>query len=514
MRLLFTPGSLFSLSVVALFSLGGVISFAPSKLLHSSTRWGTSTKWNSWSEGYEVRLCQVARSSISDFEGASVPATESATPESKENRSKEKILVLGGSGFLGQEIIQRLTQMGIPHIATSTSGGDGMTALDLTASGARDRVAEVASGCSAVISTVGSIGTENDEAVNAASGTAAAGAKLAGVDRFVFVGNAPRVRSLSKNLPFLKGYAKGKEISERRIRENFDDYCIVQPTFIYGGDEFALNPPRVSTSIGQIAEDILGLYPVAALSEALPGVLGVATEAPIGVERVAAAAVNAAIGLCGGKHVLEGRDEIIIAACKRRGPEEECLINDEAECDIEVDERRQGLKAKLTSLGADDEKEAFAIMEELEKLRPAPTANNEFLLGRWDFMFNVEPDMGTGIIKEILEGDTPIQLVFDLDDLHLAVSEEGGENIVRVIVSTKILQQKAELVLKTSFEADDSDPFGTMFVEKFEGIRLAGIDLPVPDSWKRSRPLEFSYVDETMMIARGNGGEPHFLVRG
>lgn len=507
MRKLLAPVPL-SVMVAAAFSLGGVFCFVPSVTL-------STVQGNRLSEGFSagrIRSPLIAYTSVSDVDDASTSA--STILESQNKKSKEKVLVLGGSGFLGQEITQRLSEMGIPYVATSTSGGDGLAALDLTAAGAEDRVAEIANGCSAVISTVGSIGTENDEAVNAASGTAAVGAKRAGVGRFVFVGNAPRVRSLSKKVPFLKAYAAGKEISERLIRERFDDYCIVQPTFIYGGDEVAINPPRVPTSMGQIAEDLLGLYPIAALAEALPGPLGVAMEAPCSVERVAAAAVNAALGLCGDTHVLQGREEIILAACKRRGPEEECLIDPDAVCDVEVGEKREELKAKLMNLGADDEKEAFAIMEQLESLRPAETANNELLPGRWDFMFNVEPDMGTGIIKEILEGQTPIQLVFDLDDLHLEVAEEGGENIVRVIVATKILRQNAELVLTTSFEADDSDPFGTMFEEKFEGIRLAGVNLPVPNSWKRIRPLEFSYVDETMLIARGNGGEPHFLVRG
>jgi len=65
---------------------------------------------------------------------------------------------------------------------------------------------------------MGVIGTKDDEHVNAALVNAIHGAKRADqeseiIKRFVTIGNPRRVRRLSKKLPFLKGYANGKEVS-------------------------------------------------------------------------------------------------------------------------------------------------------------------------------------------------------------------------------------------------------------------------------------------------------------
>jgi uncharacterized protein YbjT (DUF2867 family) len=77
-----------------------------------------------------------------------------------------KILVLGSSGFLGQQIVQQLDQLGVEYVAA------GRNMVDLTAENAVEKVAELAKGCDAVISTVGSLGGSDDEGVNAANGQA------------------------------------------------------------------------------------------------------------------------------------------------------------------------------------------------------------------------------------------------------------------------------------------------------------------------------------------------------
>ena len=61
----------------------------------------------------------------------------------------------------------------------------------------------------------------------------------------------------------LNEYAKGKEESERLIERTFGQKAfIIKPTFIYGGNEFGLNPPRLPVGLGEIVEALLGLYPV------------------------------------------------------------------------------------------------------------------------------------------------------------------------------------------------------------------------------------------------------------
>lgn len=412
-----------------------------------------------------------------------------------------KILVLGDTGFVGQEIVRQLETCNIPYVGASRSTG-----LDLTAADAAAKVEELAQGCDAVISTVGSLlGTPEDETINAANGVAAQGAAQAGVRRFVAIGNDPRVRSFSKTLPMLQNYAKGKETSESLIETYFPDgFTFVQPSLIHGGEEFSATPPRIPTNVGQLAEDILGLYPLQAASEALPGVLGIALQAPLSRERVAKAAINAALGLAKGR--LDSRDAIILAASKRPTQEVgECLV------EIPVHQSKQDLY-DLGDCGGDEEalKKAFGILETIEQCNGSNPATDPVLNGRWEFVFDVEADVGTGVVKDILNGNSPIPMVFDLASLYMVIEDNSRVNIH---VHTKVLTRPIELRLSTLIKPDETDPTGTTFLEQFEGIELAGVEFPVPEDWQRSRPLEFSYLDEDMLIARGNGGEPHYLRR-
>ena len=158
-----------------------------------------------------------------------------------------KIVVLGSTGFLGKQVVSHLDKLGVEYKTVSKSPGCDFQ-LDLSSPDAALEIQKIAKGYDAVISTVGSIGTDQDEVINAASGQAAIGAKQAGVKRFVFIGNDPRVREFSKKTP-LKSYAVGKEKAEAQIRESFPgSYTIIQPNFIYGGEEFSLSPPRVPSS--------------------------------------------------------------------------------------------------------------------------------------------------------------------------------------------------------------------------------------------------------------------------
>mmetsp|Transcript_8446 Transcript_8446/g.17788 ORF Transcript_8446/g.17788 Transcript_8446/m.17788 type:complete len:146 (-) Transcript_8446:193-630(-) len=81
---------------------------------------------------------------------------------------------------------------------------------------------------------MGVIGTKDDEHVNAALVNAIRGAKRADqeseiIKRFVMIGNPRRVRRLSKKLPFLKGYANGKEEAESALRQYFHERgCIIK----------------------------------------------------------------------------------------------------------------------------------------------------------------------------------------------------------------------------------------------------------------------------------------------
>lgn len=351
------------------------------------------------------------------------------------------------------------------------------------------------------------MGTAEDEGINAANGFAAQGAsQVSTVQRFVAIGNDPKVREFSQSIPQLKSYTKGKIQSEAKIQEYFpDSYVIVQPSLIHGGEEFSATPPRIPSELGQAAEDILGLYPFQAASEALPGIFGVALQAPVSRERVARAAINAALGLVGSGR-LDSREAIVLAASKR--PAKEIF-----ECN--VDEPVTLLKEQLKVMGdcgghPDKLTKAFQILEQIENCNGNDPSTDPILNGRWDFCFDVEADMGTGVIKDIFEGRSPIQPIFDLQDLHMQIENNRD---ISIHVNVKVLSIPIAVKLTTRIEADLSDPTGTSFLEYFDGLEISGQTIPIPSDWQRARPLEFSYLDDTMLIARGNGGEPHYLKR-
>ncbi|KAL7462816.1 hypothetical protein ACHAXS_003190, partial [Conticribra weissflogii] len=443
-------------------------------------------------------------------------------------RKKKKILVLGGTGFVGSRVCEVLRQKKIPFVAASMQGTDGSIRLDLTEETAARQLAEVCEteNIYAIVSAVGSIFSNRDYEINSASGRVARtafgsgdGSKNYAIPKFIFIGNSERVRNLCQAIPQLREYARGKEESERLIRETFGtttsrdgEYCIIKPTFIYGGGNFSVNPPRLPRGSGEIVEALLGLYPIQALSEALPGVLGVAFEAPVNVDAVARAIVNVATGLCERtNNALESREDIIMAASKREGSMLKGPIPNG------MNARREQLKRMLSQRAMEFTPEQnFAMLEELERLKPIDTrpTDDVSLNGRWDFCFDVEPDVGTGFIKELFEGNGPqwIKKILDFQGVHMEIGNQ--QSTIQLVLSIAFFGKQTDLILHTSLSPAPINPDGTMFLEKFEGIEFAGIGLPYPDAWKRSRYLEFSYLDDEFAVARGAGGEPHFLLRG
>lgn len=191
---------------------------------------------------------------------------------------------------------------------------------------------------------------------------------------------------------------------------------------------------------------------------------------------------------------------------------------DEGECSLEEYEetsrQREELKQILRTPNPGHDN--IAIMEDLELLRPSSCkpALDSRLNGRWNFVLS-KSVLGTEFAKELQkEGFSPMQLLFAVKDLYMEIGEEQSK--VSILVKSKILGLRADVVFTTGLlpcnYGDESD--GTLFVEQFQGIQVAGFDLPIPLSWQRNRYLEIGYLDDDMIIARGNGGEPHFLLRG
>ena len=144
-----------------------------------------------------------------------------------------KVLVLGGSGFVGSRVVKTLKDQGVDVVATSTNGRDGTVAFDATKSGIdiAKEIEDLSKGCTAVISCIGAIGTPNDKAVNAATGLAARGAKAAGVERFVYISVAPEVKEFAQGIDFLKDYMAGKSFSQDSVESYFPNsgHVFIEP---------------------------------------------------------------------------------------------------------------------------------------------------------------------------------------------------------------------------------------------------------------------------------------------
>jgi len=234
----------------------------------------------------------------------------------------QKVLVLGATGFVGSRVTQQLKNRGLEVVGTSRDGRDGTYPLDVTDTKKviNKEVETLCSGCQVVISCIGSIGSPDDKTVNAASALAALGALDANVRRFVFIGVAPEVREASKDLTSLNlgDYMEGKAFSEKFISNNFGlsekgrSFMVIEPTFIFGGDSFQVNPPRVEEGYGKFVETVLsnGIFRTAA--EVAPGILGVALEPPVNVNDVAGAAVAGALGYS--ESILDTHDKIVAAS--------------------------------------------------------------------------------------------------------------------------------------------------------------------------------------------------------
>ena len=209
-------------------------------------------------------ILQQYQSNVKLYQSAS---STSSSISNSNNDEYPLIILIGGSGFLGSEIRNQLKQRNLQYIATSTSGKsstnksrdedeDKFIKLDLTSSNAEEQVyqlimsqlkaddtsGEGSSKKVSIISAMGSIGTDQDEEVNSALSNAIKGAHRVNlssstssssissspestteeegsdvkknkiVERFIMIGNTDRVRRLASNVPFLKGYASGKEV--------------------------------------------------------------------------------------------------------------------------------------------------------------------------------------------------------------------------------------------------------------------------------------------------------------
>ncbi|KAL3811813.1 hypothetical protein ACHAXA_003538 [Cyclostephanos tholiformis] len=247
--------------------------------------------------------------------------------------SSLSVTVFGGGGFTGSRVCKTLVEGGAKVTSISRRGvppkwcaGEDWTksvdwrAADLLSDDAS--ILDLAVGNpDAVVSCVGIIGSDpdllragNGDANVAAFESARRGGRLR---RITYVSVGSEVDACRDGwLPeFFGGYFDGKKMAERAAINAMDGdatkVCLIKPTFIYGGSDFGLLPPRVNNEYGSGVEELLSLPPFKFLADLSPGLIKVALRPPVCVDSVASACARSAMDESGKiPHVLDGTIQI------------------------------------------------------------------------------------------------------------------------------------------------------------------------------------------------------------
>lgn len=181
-----------------------------------------------------------------------------AISNARADDSKGKVVVFGGSGWVGAHACQILSAQGVEVVSVSRSSPSDQAAKVKTILGSSlpidyqslnagtDDLATVLKGASAVVSLVGiAPGGKNQREGNGLVNVRIAdAAKAAGIGRFVYVS----VSSEMSNGPakFLLGdYFKGKKEAESAVVKDFGtaDSLVLKPSIIAGGPPGEFRPP-------------------------------------------------------------------------------------------------------------------------------------------------------------------------------------------------------------------------------------------------------------------------------
>lgn len=238
------------------------------------------------------------------------------------------VTVVGGTGFVGSRVCKYLVEAGADVTSVSKEGDmpkwcqseEWAKSVEWKKNdllrGPRESVADAIGSPEAVVSTVGTIGFDVQSLLlgnGAANAEAARAAKAKGAKKYVYISVASAVSDCNVGVPsyFKDGYFRGKKDAERAILAEFgaDNVCFIKPSFIYGGDEFGLFPPRVTDGYGSFIDELLSKELFKFLADLLPGLLGVVFLAPVSVDAIAKACAGAALGTVTDK-VLDGAEEI------------------------------------------------------------------------------------------------------------------------------------------------------------------------------------------------------------
>jgi nucleoside-diphosphate-sugar epimerase len=259
----------------------------------------------------------------------SAPSMSSSSSVSNDNNNdinnNLQVTVVGGTGFVGSRVCQILVEQGASVRSISKTGTVPKwcrdepwtnqvtwTAVDLLEASS-DSLDAAMGTPAAVVSCVGAIGTDPDvlKRGNGDANVAAfQSAKRRGATRAAFISvSSELVECREDFLPeFMGAYFDGKAAAEAAAADavGSDALTLIQPTFIYGGNSFGLNPPRVTADYGAIIDQLLSFLPIQILADLLPGLAKIALRPPVSVDAVAGACAAAALGQLPGGQILDG----------------------------------------------------------------------------------------------------------------------------------------------------------------------------------------------------------------
>ncbi|CAK4662112.1 hypothetical protein LEN26_006522 [Aphanomyces euteiches] len=222
--------------------------------------------------------------------------------------SKHVLLVVGGSGYVGSNVLQRAVQKGIKVRSLNRSGRPNWTNtpwLDQVEWIAGDvfkkeDIQNAAKGTTGVISTVGAFGSNEfmEKICGDANIEAVRAAKEAGTERFVFISES----RVGANIPTwapLYGYFNGKARAEAAVAAHFPTTGVsLRPGFVYGtrripisGSDYFLPLQLFGAPMSFVARQ---LGPASAVISKLP-IVGGELMAACPVDALAKAAVLSAI---------------------------------------------------------------------------------------------------------------------------------------------------------------------------------------------------------------------------
>ena len=162
---------------------------------------------------------------------------------------KNKIVVLGGSGFIGREIVTSLVNNNVNVIVGCRDPrkarflekieGNGSVSVTQTDVTNRDDIKKVIQQADAIVSLVGILFESRNNTFDAvqanAPGIISEEAKKVGVKKLV------HISALGADRSALSKYASSKAIGEELLLENFPEATILRPSIVFGEEDNFFN---------------------------------------------------------------------------------------------------------------------------------------------------------------------------------------------------------------------------------------------------------------------------------